>query len=210
MVVGAGKRGNLSCHFSDPTTGPAPALYCPLRTPGISAQLEGKTTVSVVAKQFFAKLWGTNLSRPVGAPTADRKERERAVVILSTSFGEWYLSENPAASSNVAEGTENKRTLMNCVEVWWNSSSQALELRLDNQWSAGSCPTVFHQPGASACSSADGGTNDPQAEEGTNAPHKAGKGIEDTEHQELNRHGYDSDGSIMVVSRACSCTARAG
>ncbi len=54
----------------------------------------------------------------------------------------------------VAEGTENKRILMNCVEVWWNTSSQAQDLRLDNQWSAGLCPTVFHQPGASACSSA--------------------------------------------------------
>jgi len=43
----------------------------------------------------------------VGAPTADRKELERAVDILSASFGEWYLGENPAASSNVAEGTEN-------------------------------------------------------------------------------------------------------
>jgi hypothetical protein len=68
--------------------------------------------------------------------TADRKERERAVGILSTSFGEWYLCENQAASSNVAEGTENKLILMNCVEVWWNSSSQAQELHLDNQWSA--------------------------------------------------------------------------
>jgi len=106
------------------------ASHSPLRTPGSSAQLEAKTAVTAVATQFFAKLWGTNLSRPVGAPTADRKERERAVGILSTSFGEWYLGENPAASSNVAEGTENKRILMNCVEVWWNSSSQAPELRL--------------------------------------------------------------------------------
>jgi hypothetical protein len=203
MSGGGGKKTQhpLASFFS-PTTGPAPASHRPLRTPGSSAQLEAKTSVTAVATQFFAKLWGTNLSRPVGAPTADRKERERAVGILSTSFGEWYLGENPAASSNVAEGTDNKRTLMNCVEVWWNSSSQALELRLDNQWSAGSCPTVFHQPGASACSSADGGTNDPQAEEGTNAPHKAGKGIEDTEHQELNRHGYDSDGSIMVLVKS--------
>jgi hypothetical protein len=91
---------------------------------------------------------------------------------------------------------------MNCVEVWWNSSSQAQELRLDNQWSAGSCPTVFHQPGASACSSAEGGTNTPQPEGGTNAPHKAGKGIGDTEDQELNRHGYDSDGAIMVLVKS--------
>ena len=68
--------------------------------------------------------------------TADRKERERAVGILSTSFGEWYLCENQAASSNVAEGTENKLILMNCLEVWCNSSSQAQELHLDNQWSA--------------------------------------------------------------------------
>jgi len=56
--------------------------------------------------------------------TADRKERERAVGILSTSFGEWYLCENQAASSNVAEGTENKLILMNCVEVWLISSSK--------------------------------------------------------------------------------------
>ena len=128
--MGAGKRGNLLCHFSDPTTGPAPALYCPLRTPGISAQLEAKTTVSVMAKQFFAKLWGTNLSRQVGTPTADRKEHELSVGILSTSFDEWYLGENQTVSSNVADGTENKHILMNCVEVWWNSSSQAPELRL--------------------------------------------------------------------------------
>ena len=101
MSGGGGRKTQqpLASFFS-PTTGPAPASHRPLRTPGSSAQLEAKTAVTAVAKQFFAKLWGTNLSRPVGAPTADRKERERAVVILSTSFGEWYLGDNPAASSN--------------------------------------------------------------------------------------------------------------
>jgi hypothetical protein len=86
--------------------------------------------------------------------------------------------------------------------VWWNTSSRAQDLHLDNQWSAGLCPTVFHQPGASACSSAEGCTNAPQAEGGTNAPHKSGKGIEDTEQQELNRHGYDSDGAIVVLVKS--------
>jgi hypothetical protein len=149
--VGARKSSHSSCSL-----GPSPASHGPLRTPGSSARLQAKNAVTAVATQFFAKLWGTNLSRQVGTPTADCKEHEQSVGILSTSFGEWYLGENPAASSNVAEGTENKCILMNCVEVWWNSSSQARELRLDNQWSAGSCPTVFHQPGASACSSAEG------------------------------------------------------
>jgi hypothetical protein len=108
MSGGGGRKTQqpLASFFS-PTTGPAPASHRPLRTPGNSAQMEAKTSVTAVATQFFAKLWGTNLSRPVGAPTADRKERERSVGILSTSFGEWYLGENPAASSNVAEGTEH-------------------------------------------------------------------------------------------------------
>ena len=91
---------------------------------------------------------------------------------------------------------------MNCVEVWWNTSSQAQDLRLDNQWSAGLCPTVFHQPGASARSSAEGSTNAPQAEGGTNAPHKPGKGIKDTEQQELNRRGrlrWSNYGTRQIV-----------
>jgi hypothetical protein len=97
MSGGGGRRTQqpLASFFS-PTTGPAPASHRPLRTPGISAQLEAKTAVTAVATQFFAKLWGTNLSRPVGVPTADCKELEQDVVILSTSFGEWYLGENPA------------------------------------------------------------------------------------------------------------------
>jgi hypothetical protein len=138
MSGGGGRRTQqpLTLFFS-PTTGPAPALHRPLRTPGSSAQLEAKTAVTAVATQFFAKLWGTNLSRPVGAPTADRKERERVVGILSTSCGEWYLGENPAASSNVAEGTENKRILMNPLHAFSHSKAlwssfpwQSLDLEL--------------------------------------------------------------------------------
>jgi hypothetical protein len=158
MSGGGGRKEQqpLASFFS-PTTGPAPASHGPLRMPGSSARLEAKNSVNAVATQFFAQLWHTTLSRPVGAPTAERKARERAVSILSTSFGEWYLGESPEAQSNVAEGTENKRTLMNNVQVWWNSSSEAQQLRLDNQWSAGSCPTVFHQA-AAVCRSAAGGT----------------------------------------------------
>ena len=79
MSGGGGRKTQqpLASFFS-PTTGAAPASNRPLRTPGSSAQLEAKTSVTAVSTQFFAKLWATNLSRPVGAPTADRKELERA------------------------------------------------------------------------------------------------------------------------------------
>ena len=136
VVVGAGKSRKeqrpLASFFS-PTTGPSPASHGPLRTPGSSARLQAKNAVTAVATQFFAQPRRTSLSRPVGASSAERKARDQAVSILSTSFGEWYLGENPEARWNVAEGTENKRILMNSVEVRWNSSSEAQELRLDNQ-----------------------------------------------------------------------------
>ena len=139
VVVGAGKSRKeqrpLASFFS-PTTGPSPASHGPLRTPGSSARLQAKNAVTAVATQFFCATEAhlpVNESRPVGASSAERKARDQAVSILSTSFREWYLGENPEARWNVAEGTENKRILMNSVEVWWNSSSEAQELRLDNQ-----------------------------------------------------------------------------
>ena len=61
--------------------------------------------------------------------------------ILSTSFGEWYLGENPAATSNVAEGTENKRILMNPLHafshskaLWEFISVAELGLGINSKW----------------------------------------------------------------------------
>ena len=96
MTTGGGKKmqRTLGSFFGAPSeTAPSPAAHAPLGTPGSSAHQDALKAVTGVATQFFAGLWRTSMARSVGAPSADRKERERAVMVLSKAFGEWYCSE---------------------------------------------------------------------------------------------------------------------
>ena len=88
----------------------------------------------------------------MGPPTRDRKEREKAVVLLSAAFGESFCTAHPDARSDVAEGTMNKQKLVGEVQEWWHSDTHAATLRLENRWGAGSNPSVFLQPAAAAAS----------------------------------------------------------
>ena len=98
---GRKKQRTLGSFFGAPSeTAPSPAAHAPLRTPGSSAHQDAQKAVTAVATQFFAGLWRTSTARPVGAPSADRKERERAVVVLSKVFGVWYCREHQEARSD--------------------------------------------------------------------------------------------------------------
>ena len=146
MTTGGGKKmqRTLGSFFGAPSeTAPSPAAHAPLRTPGSSAHQDAQKAVTAVATQFFAGLWRTSTGRPVGAPSADRKERERAVVVLSKAFGVWYCREHQEARSDVAEGTDNKQKLADEVHHWWNSATEAESLREANRWEAGQSPNVF-------------------------------------------------------------------
>ena len=156
MTSGGKKEQRTVSSFFGAASG-APATHTPLRTPGSSARLDAQKAVTAVAAQFFAQLWGTNKSRPVGPPTRDRKEREKAVVLLSAAFGESFCTAHPDARSDVAEGTMHKQKLLGEVQEWWNSDTHAATLRLENKWGAGSNPSVFLQPAAAAASAMEGG-----------------------------------------------------
>jgi hypothetical protein len=126
---GKKEQRKVSSFFGAATGGVPAATNTPLRTPGSSARLDAHKAVTAVAAQFFAQLWGTNKSRPVGPPTLDRKEREKAVVVLSAAFAETFCTAHPDARSDVAEGTMNKQKLLGEVQEWWNSDAHAATLR---------------------------------------------------------------------------------
>ena len=213
---GRKKQQTLGSFFGAPSeTAPSAAAHAPLRTPGSSAQQDALKAVTGVATQFFAGLWRTRMSRPVGPPSAERKERERAVMVLSKAFGEWYCSEHKEARSDVAEGKDNKQKLTDAVHDWWNSATEAEYLRETNRWEGGGSPSVFVTAASGARSVGGTGEGDrsaagvdtiPQEREGgllSMKEDKTAKGIEATEQQELDTHGYDSAGAIMILVKAC-------
>ena len=120
-----GKKEQRSlASFFDTAPAPTPALHSPLRTPGSSGQVDAQKAVATVVTQFFGQLWGTLNSRPVGALSANRKERERAMKVLSESFAQSYCVKHTEARSSVSEGKDNQRKLLDQVHVqeWWNSN----------------------------------------------------------------------------------------
>ena len=213
MTSGGKKEQRTVSSFFGAASG-APATHTPLRTPGSSARLDAQKAVTAVAAQFFAQLWGTNKSRPVGPPTRDRKEREKAVVLLSAAFGESFCTAHPDARSDVAEGTMHKQKLLGEVQEWWNSDTHAATLRMENKWGAGSNPSVFLQPAAAAASAMEGGTGGVGGSAaGNDSTHvrttpfttkddKAASGIEQLEQQDVDAHGYDAGGATMVLVKA--------
>ena len=209
---GKKEQRKVSSFFGAATGGVPAATNTPLRTPGSSARLDAHKAVTAVAAQFFAQLWGTNKSRPVGPPTLDRKEREKAVVVLSAAFAETFCTAHPDARSDVAEGTMNKQKLLGEVQEWWNSDAHAATLRQENRWGAGSNPSVFLQPAAGvareggaggAGGSVAGNDSTPlRTTPFTTHDDKMARGVEQMEQQELDAHGYDAGGAIMVLVKA--------
>jgi hypothetical protein len=75
--------------------------------------------------------------KPVGAPSKDFLERERASTVLANGFCKWYFDTHDSVPRDVAHGKSNRELLTAEVKAWWGDSKEAQELRQENAWSAG-------------------------------------------------------------------------